>query len=152
MRYLALGRTGLQVSRIGIGTEHMHGRPRETVIGTIREAIERGVSYFDVIFAMPEYLETMCLPLQGMQDRVHLTAHLASTNKDGLSKNTWNVMRRGASFHAQLSRLDRVHTGPSPYRVFDIVYDGELHSYQYLGGKQKETLVRHLSNLASSSW
>jgi predicted aldo/keto reductase-like oxidoreductase len=106
MRYVELGRTGLQVSCIGIGTEHMYGQPREMVISTIREAVEQGVNYFDVIFAMPEYLETMRLAFQGIRDRVHLTAHLGSTDKDGQYYKTRSVKRCEASFHAQLSRLD----------------------------------------------
>jgi predicted aldo/keto reductase-like oxidoreductase len=64
MEHTRLGRTGLDVSVIGIGTEHMHGQPRETVVSTLRTAVERGVNYFDIIFAMPEYLDhcNHCLP------------------------------------------------------------------------------------------
>ena len=63
MRYTKLGRTGLDVSVIGIGMEHMRGQPRETVVSVVREAIERGVTYFDVIFAMADYLDNMACRL-----------------------------------------------------------------------------------------
>jgi aryl-alcohol dehydrogenase-like predicted oxidoreductase len=53
MEYTKLGRTGLDVSVIGIGTEHLRGQPRETVASTLRQAVGHGVNYFDIIFAMP---------------------------------------------------------------------------------------------------
>ena len=82
MKHTKLGRTGLDVSVVGIGTEHLRGQPRETVISVIREAIERGVNYFDLIFAFPEYLDHMREAFQGRRDQVHLTAHLGSTDKN----------------------------------------------------------------------
>ena len=44
MNYTQLGRTGLQASIISIGTEHMRGQPRETVVHTLRAAVERGTA------------------------------------------------------------------------------------------------------------
>jgi predicted aldo/keto reductase-like oxidoreductase len=106
MEYRALGRTGLQVSSIGLGLEHMHGQPRETVVSTIREAVERGVNYFDVIFAMPDYLDTMRAAFHGLRDGVLLTAHLGSTDKDGQYHKTRSAKRCETFFHAHLSRLN----------------------------------------------
>jgi aryl-alcohol dehydrogenase-like predicted oxidoreductase len=56
MKYTELGRTGLDTSVIGIGTEHMRGQPRQTVVSTLRAAVERGVSY-DVIPRMRHAVE-----------------------------------------------------------------------------------------------
>jgi len=53
MEFRKLGRTGLDVGVIGLGTEHLNGQPRETVVSVIREAIERGVNYFDLVFFLP---------------------------------------------------------------------------------------------------
>ena len=64
MEYTKLGRTGLDVSVVGIGTEHMRGQPRKTVVSTLRRAVDQGVNYFDVIFAMPEYLGPMAEGLE----------------------------------------------------------------------------------------
>lgn len=107
MRYTTLGRTGLQTSATGIGLEHMHGQPRETVVSTIRQAIERGVTYFDVIFSLPDYLDNVAAGLQGYRHRVHLTAHLGSTEKDGQYAKTRALKRSDAAFQ---DVLDRLHT------------------------------------------
>ena len=93
MEYSKLGRTGLDVSVIGIGTEHMRGQPRETVVATLRAAVERGVNYFDIIFAMPEYLEQMGDGFRGLRERVLLAAHLGSTDKGGQYYKTRTVKR-----------------------------------------------------------
>jgi len=59
MIYRKLGRTGLEVSIIGLGTEYLNRKPRDTVVSVVREAIDKGVSYFDVVFAFPEYRDNM---------------------------------------------------------------------------------------------
>jgi predicted aldo/keto reductase-like oxidoreductase len=109
MLYHKLGRTGLQVSAIGLGLEHMHGQPRETVVSTIRAAVERGVNYFDVIFAMPEYLDTMRAAFHGLRDRVLLTGHLGSTEKNGQWVRSRDAKRCETFFHAHLAGLDTDH-------------------------------------------
>jgi len=70
MEYTSLGITGLQVSRIGLGTEHLNGQSQEVVVSVIHEAVERGITYFDLIFALPEYLENMAVAFRGRRDNV----------------------------------------------------------------------------------
>ena len=52
MQYRKLGHTGLEVSEIGLGLEHLLDKDEKAVVKTIRAAIKGGVNYFD------------CLPLQ----------------------------------------------------------------------------------------
>jgi predicted aldo/keto reductase-like oxidoreductase len=93
------------VSVIGIGTEHMRGQPRETVVSTLRQAVERGVNYFDVIFAMPEYLDPIGEGFRGLRERILLAAHLGSTDRDGQYYKTRTVRRCEHSFLDVLQRL-----------------------------------------------
>ena len=106
MNYTKLGRTGLDVSVIGIGTEHMRGQPRQTVVSTLRAAVERGINYFDVIFAMPEYLDHMREGFRGVRDDVLLAAHLGSTDRDGQYYKTRTASRCEGSFLDVLRKLD----------------------------------------------
>jgi predicted aldo/keto reductase-like oxidoreductase len=105
VRYTKLGRTGLDVSVIGIGMEHMRGQPRETVVSVVREAIERGVTYFDVIFAMADYLDNMAVAFKGQRDRVLLTAHLGSTEREGQYMKSRSVRRCETFFLDYLRRV-----------------------------------------------
>jgi predicted aldo/keto reductase-like oxidoreductase len=125
MKRRALGRSGLQVSPIGVGTEHMRGQPGETVVATIREAIERGVNYFDVIFAMPEYLEHMRQAFHGLRDRVLLTGHLGSTDKDGQYCKTRTVKRCERSFLDVLRRLETGYVDVLWLHNFNVLNDWE---------------------------
>jgi len=47
MKYRKLGRTGLNVSEIGMGLEHLLDKDEQTVVDTIQAAIRGGVNYFD---------------------------------------------------------------------------------------------------------
>ncbi len=105
MQYNRLGRTGLDVGVIGLGTEYLNKQPREVVVAVIREAIERGVNYFDIVFSFPEYLDNVSAALRGRRDRVVLTGHLGSTARDGQYHKTRSVRKSETFFLDLLSRL-----------------------------------------------
>jgi predicted aldo/keto reductase-like oxidoreductase len=126
VRYTKLGRTGLDVSVIGIGMEHLRGQSRKTAISVVREAIEHGVNYFDVIFSMPDYLDNMAAAFEGHRDRVLLTAHLGSTERKGQYLKSRSV-RQCATFF--LDYLRRVGTN-----YVDILF---LHNFNSIGDWEK---------------
>ena len=125
MRTTPLGRTGLDVSVVGLGLEHMRGQPRETVVSTMRAAVERGVNYFDVIFAMPDYLDHMGEAFRGLRERVLLTAHLGSTDKGGQYYKTRTVKRCESSFLEVLRRLDTEYVDVLMLHNFNASNDWE---------------------------
>ncbi len=120
MIFRKLGRTNLDVSIIGLGTEYLKKPPRETVVAVIREAIERGVNYFDILFAFPEYLDNIGAALEGRRDRVILTGHLVSTEKDGQYRKSRSVRKSETFFLDLLSRLDTDYV--------DILFLSNVHS------------------------
>jgi predicted aldo/keto reductase-like oxidoreductase len=109
MKYTQLGRTGLDVSMIGIGTEHLHGQSQETVVSVLREAVERGVNYFDLVFNLPGYVDNMKAAFQGLREQVFLTAHLGSTEKNGQYFKSRSANRCETFFLDFLSRLGTDH-------------------------------------------
>ena len=123
MNYTELGRTGLDVSVIGIGTEHMRGQPRETVVPTLRAAVEQGVNYFDVIFAMPDYLDQMREGFQGLRDRMLLAAHLGSTDRGGQYYKTRTAKRCESSFLNVLQRLETEYVDVLWLHNFNVLSD-----------------------------
>jgi predicted aldo/keto reductase-like oxidoreductase len=123
MQYRKLGRTDLDVSAIGIGTEHLYRQPREMVVSVIRGAIEGGVNYFDLPFSLPDYLDNLCVAFRGYRDRVLLTGHLGSTVKDGQYYKSRNARRCETSLLDVLARLSIDHVDILFLHNFNSVND-----------------------------
>jgi aryl-alcohol dehydrogenase-like predicted oxidoreductase len=65
IEYRKLGKTGLKVSEIGLGTEYLNQQPRRIVTSVVQQAIEQGVNYFDIVFSFPRYLDNLGAALKG---------------------------------------------------------------------------------------
>ncbi len=78
MEYRKLGKTGVDVSMIGLGTEYLTKLPRETVVSVIREAVDKGVNYIDLFFAHAEIRDNVGVALEGRRDKVMIAGHLGS--------------------------------------------------------------------------
>jgi len=109
MRYRRLGRTGLEVSAVSLGTEYLIDRPREHVVSVIRQAIERGVNYFDLFFAQPAFRDNMGVAFKEVRERVFLAAHLGAADKDGQYQRTRSKEMCERFFLDFLERYDTDH-------------------------------------------
>jgi predicted aldo/keto reductase-like oxidoreductase len=123
VKYTKLGRTGLDVSAIGIGTEHLREQPRETVVSTLQQAVECGVNYFDLIFSFPDYVSNMQAAFQGRRERVLLTAHLGSTERKGQYYKSRSISRCETFFLDLLSKLGTDHVDVLFLHNFNSVND-----------------------------
>ena len=88
VEYRQLGRTGLQVSAVSLGTEYLIDQPGASVTALIRTAIDRGVNYFDLFFAQPRFRDQMGAAFAGRRDQVVLAAHLGAVDTDGQYERT----------------------------------------------------------------
>lgn len=80
MEYREIGRTGCKSSVIGLGCEHLDGKPYEQVAETIGTALERGVNLLDVFMPGREVRENIARALGGRREQVMLQGHIGSTN------------------------------------------------------------------------
>jgi len=84
MKYRKLGRTGLDVSVIGLGAEYLWdfslGKPAtlETVTSVVDEAIGNGVNYIDVPLPAPGVRKNLGIALQGRRQEVMIAGHLGA--------------------------------------------------------------------------
>ncbi len=65
MIYRTLGKTGMEVSAIGLGCEHLDRKPYEQVRETIYEAFDHGVNIMDVFMPGREIREHIAKALGG---------------------------------------------------------------------------------------
>ena len=107
MQTRKLGRTGLDVSAISLGTEYLINIPQDTVVGVIHEAIARGINYFDMWWPQPAFRDAMGASFKGHRGQVILTTHLGSIHRNGQYGRTRDT-QIGASF--VLDALQRLGT------------------------------------------
>ena len=109
MEFRELGRTRLTVGAIGLGTEYLHGQPRETVTAVVAEATERGVNYIDIIFSFSQYLDNLGAALAKRRDAVILALHLGCAETDGQYRRSRDVEECRRNFDDMLRRLRTDH-------------------------------------------
>jgi uncharacterized protein len=109
VEYRTLGRTGLKVSAISLGTEYLNGQSRETVGAVVAEAVEQGVNYLDIIFSFPDYLDDLGAALAGRREEVFLALHVGCAETDGQYRRTRDVKECTDNFHDMLRRLGTDH-------------------------------------------
>jgi len=106
MQTRKLGRTGLEVSRIGLGTEYLN-LPEEEATAVIHAAIAGGVNFFDLFFAQPKFRDQMGRAFQGHRADVLLAAHLGAIFSNGQEERTRDPQVSEQFF---LDFLSRYHT------------------------------------------
>jgi len=73
-----LGRSGLDVGVLGVGTEYLLG-PRETLIDVVHEAIAHGMNFFDLLMGNPEVRDMFGEAFRGIaRQRIVLAGHLGT--------------------------------------------------------------------------
>lgn len=88
MQYRQLGRTGLQISEISVGTEWLYKKKQEDVRVLVEKAVGRGVNYFDMIFNFEPFLVQLSSAIKPSRDKVLVTHHLGSSEYKGQYKKT----------------------------------------------------------------
>ena len=132
MNYRILGRTGLKVSEIGLGSEAFVGH--DTVYGTdlVQQALDAGVNYFDLYNPEPYVRDVFGEAMQGRREQFVLQAHMCSAWLDGQYKRTRNMTEVRAAFEDLMTRLktDYIDVGMIHYvdeqKDFDQVFGGEV--------------------------
>ena len=106
MEFSKLGRTELDVGKVGLGTEYLIDLPRETVVNVIQSAVRQGVNYFDLFFAQPKFRDNMGAAFKGYRDNVILAAHLGSSDNNGQYEKTRDPKVCEHFFHDFLTRYE----------------------------------------------
>lgn len=105
MNYRKLGRTGLSVGVIGLGTEHLEDKSIKTNIEVIHEAMDHGVNYLDFFWSTPRSRDHLGAALNGRRDKMIVEAHLGNAFLENQHTRTRNRKEVEEAFHDLLTRL-----------------------------------------------
>lgn len=78
MKYNLLGRTGLEVSAVGLGCEHLDGAEQNVVDSVIGAALEGGVNIMDVFMPGEDIRMKIAKSLGGKRKDVYIQGHIGS--------------------------------------------------------------------------
>lgn len=83
MDYRPLGASGLKVSEVGLGCEHLENKPLEQVQSVLDEAFEQGINIIDVFMSQPQVRMDIGQALRGRRDRMLIQGHIGAGWVDG---------------------------------------------------------------------
>ena len=104
MQQRKLGRTGLEVSAISLGTEYLINQPQEAVVNVVHAAIDQGINFFDTFWAQPAFRDAMGAAFKGYRNKIITTAHLGSIWRDGQHDRTRDLQLCTTFFQDYLTR------------------------------------------------
>lgn len=105
MNYRTLGRSGLKVSEVGLGCEHLQGLLYEQVKSVIDAALAGGVNVMDVFMSEPEVRTNIGKALSGRREQVVLQGHIGAAWLNGQYKRTRDLAHCKTFFEDFLTRL-----------------------------------------------
>ena len=135
MKYRTLGKTGLQVSEIGLGGEWLERHNTAEVKQVVDRCRQQGINILDCWMSEPNVRTNLGLALQGQRQQWYIQGHLGSTWQNGQYVRTRDMPKVKAAFTDLLNRLqtDYIDLGMIHYvddpAEFDRVMNGEFFAY-----------------------
>ncbi len=149
MQYTVLGRTGLEVSRLGFGCMRLPMKSdtqidRGLAIPMLHRAVELGITYFDtaVGYCAGDSQRVLGEAMESMRDRVVLSTknhHYDKTDKDGWWRNLNDSLERLRTDHIDVYNFHGMN-----YERFEAAVDGEDGLYREVLKAKEQGMVRHI--------
>lgn len=135
MKYRTLGRTGFQVSEIGLGGEYLEGKPLKQVCNTVDAAMDAGINLLDCFMSNPEIRSDLGTALKGKRDKMYIQGHFRSIWNNGQYGRTMDVRVVREFFEDLLRRmqtdyidLGMIHMIDNP-QEYDEIFSGPILEY-----------------------
>ncbi len=105
MQYRKMGRTGMMVSEISLGCEHLQGKDYALVKTVIDAALDAGINFLDVFMSEPGVRTNIGKALAGRRENVIIQGHIGSCWVDGQYKVSRDIGECVTYFEDLLERL-----------------------------------------------
>ncbi len=106
MRTRILGKTGLAVSEIGLGCEHLQGKDASLVERVVHAALDGGINIMDVFMSERQVRSDIGKALRGRRDKVIIQGHLGSCWLDGQHRRSNDLALSIENFEDFLRRME----------------------------------------------
>ena len=83
MKMNVIPSTGMKVSAVGLGCEHLQGMDEESIKKVVDAALACGINIFDVFMSEPQVRSNIGKALAGRRDQVFLQGHIGAAWIDG---------------------------------------------------------------------
>ena len=143
MEYRKLGRTGIEVSAIGLGTEHLTQNV-ESMEAVLHTAVDAGVNYVDVVWTHAEFWELFQIALKSYRKQLILSIHWGTQPEcdlDAYQRTFEDNLTRIDNHYAELAMLTFVDT--------DFKWNGEVQEALTILSQYKEQGVIGAIGMAS---
>ena len=148
MRYRKLGRTGLQVSEIGLGAEWLERHNAEEVKEVIACCEGYGINILDCWMAEPKVRSNIGAAIEGHRDKWIIQGHIGSTWQNGQYVRTREMSVVKAAFEDLLQRIktDYMDLGMIHFvdeeAEFARIMEGEF--IEYVRELKAKGAIRHI--------
>ena len=149
MQYAVLGKTGLEVSRLGFGCIRLPMKSqtvvdREKAVPMLERAVELGITYFDtaVGYCGGDSQRVLGEVMEKTRDRIVLSTknhHYDKADKDGWWKNLNDSLER-----LRTDRIDIYNFHGMNYERFEAAVDGEDGLYREMLKAKEQGLIHHI--------
>ena len=135
MNYRELGKTGLQVSEIGLGCEGFNEKDEAFTEEMFALAFEHGINCMDLYSPNPDMHKRVGKAINPKRAEFILQEHLCTTWKDGQYQATRNIDEVKASFETMLQNLgtDYIDVGMIHYvdsvKTWKDIAEGDIMKY-----------------------
>lgn len=106
MKYNKFKRSGIKVSEISLGAEHIENAPYEQVKRIIDIAVNAGVNYMDLFMGSPDIRDNIGKALKRRRNKMMVAGHLGAVFVDGQYKRTRDMKLVKKFYYDLLERLD----------------------------------------------
>ncbi len=148
MQYRPLGKTGLQVSEIGIGCSVFKKSTTEQSIVFADSCFKYGVNIVDCYDATPVTRDNLGAALKGRRDKMIIQGHIGVFWKDGQYHRTRDLNEAKIGFEDLLARLqtDYIDIGmihiADDFADWEVIKNGEI--MKYAQQLKKEGVIKHI--------